>query len=239
VVKRWTFNIVAAVSLLLCAATVVMWVRSYWTQYVLSSGSVQGEFRRGNGVDDLPEVKYDVGKRGCVVRHYGLASARGTFWLVTEQLIAPPWDPNEIAKRIHNPWSFPFLRLPKNAERTTLSAFPPDQSFSSIFENPRRAWWWLGFDYRRESVSDPDPVLTTSYEARWYRAPHWAIATLWAVLPAVFLARRWRQRRRKRHGFCLICGYDLRASPERCPECGTLVHRATATVSRSRANVLD
>jgi hypothetical protein len=35
------------------------------------------------------------------------------------------------------------------------------------------------------------------------------------------LARWRRQRRRERLGLCLTCGYDLRESRGRCPECGS------------------
>ena len=44
------------------------------------------------------------------------------------------------------------------------------------------------------------------------------------VLPAIwFFDRRSAQRTKRRlaSGHCPKCGYDLRATPDRCPECGT------------------
>ena len=41
-----------------------------------------------------------------------------------------------------------------------------------------------------------------------------------AILPALWLIRRARQRCQSRAGLCPQCGYDLRATPDRCPECG-------------------
>ena len=50
-------------------------------------------------------------------------------------------------------------------------------------------------------------------------------AALFAILPSILCIsvgrRRLIYRTRMKQGLCLKCGYDLRASPERCPECGT------------------
>jgi hypothetical protein len=54
--------------------------------------------------------------------------------------------------------------------------------------------------------------------------PFWAPFFACGVLPAVLLTRWASVRRyRRRRGLCLACGYDVRASGERCPECGAVV----------------
>jgi hypothetical protein len=56
--------------------------------------------------------------------------------------------------------------------------------------------------------------------SRMLLIPLWAVIWLAAVVPTVRLSRYLRRRRRRILGLCRKCGYDVRATPERCPECG-------------------
>lgn len=58
-----------------------------------------------------------------------------------------------------------------------------------------------------------------------YRAviPMWAILAAFGLLPAAWTIRRLTSRRLAGPGACTICGYDLRASKDRCSECGTII----------------
>ena len=65
-----------------------------------------------------------------------------------------------------------------------------------------------------------EPLATTDGTGAIIAFPWWLPCLAGAVLPAAWLIARQRRRRRLALTLCPACGYDLRASPDRCPECG-------------------
>jgi hypothetical protein len=64
--------------------------------------------------------------------------------------------------------------------------------------------------------------------------PHWALIAATGVPPALWRGPSWlRRRMRKRKGLCLKCGYDVRASADKCPECGTPVPQRPPATERA------
>jgi hypothetical protein len=82
-----------------------------------------------------------------------------------------------------------------------------------------------GFGYFR---TDGGAMLGATYFPAWTAAvPLVGIAVPLALLPAGWLWSRDNRRRRRAAGRCPACGYDLRATPARCPECGAAGTRST------------
>jgi hypothetical protein len=65
--------------------------------------------------------------------------------------------------------------------------------------------------------------------------PRLLFGTSLGALPLiVMIANQLRRRQDRNEGVCRVCGYDLRATPERCPECGT-IHSVVVCVLNARS----
>jgi hypothetical protein len=174
-VKRRLFTLTTIASMLLCIASVAMWVRSYFVGDVV-------EYTKVNGLL-LRRVYFNAST--------GLVCLGGERREYTTHLVA--------SQLMHIEGVQPGLRH--------LSEEPED--------------WWApemgSFFADRQSWNENSGAFSQAFVV----FPHWLVFLLSAMLPAALFVHRLRRRRVPAH-LCGRCGYDLRATPERCPECGAV-----------------
>lgn len=155
------FNLLTILSLLLCVAMCVLWVRSYF-------------------VGDAWDWPTRTGRAG-------VDSCRGS--LSVGRVDVPPAALATIPRG--------NLFTSKPASRAAAERLKP-------------AWSFAGFALAHFDFG--------GMQATELHVPFWVLVLSTGVTPAVYVVRRLRAPLRL--GTCRQCGYDLRATPTRCPECG-------------------
>jgi hypothetical protein len=84
-------------------------------------------------------------------------------------------------------------------------------------------WRRIGFGFRSTGAASEYGA-----ESSWIIAtPAWLILIVSLLMPLQRVFSFISRHRRKRRRLCVHCGYDVRATPDRCPECGTVTKKAT------------
>jgi hypothetical protein len=207
--SRILFNVVTLLSVMLFVVTVALWVRSWF---------VHDEIFWVGGKRELYWVQSTTGQvavmnvRGLEPRDDRILWVHGPANATPESIV-----PGALSSKWHT------------GEATSIFGITCTDGAQSV-------------PVCRVLPNGSNALTTTDYPARLTTIRWRVLALLSGILPSVRflpvliprLASWHARRRRRRAGLCPTCGYDLRATPARCPECGSLNRRIEQARSASR-----
>lgn len=196
---RRMLAVASVASLLVCLASIGFWVRS---EFHRESFGWKSSY-----TDEPPKTWRMV--------ELGAEGGRATFFWYRENW--PALLPSE-----HQRWSSAQSRLEQ--------IDPSGWRYHSGIDFPDTSSNSLGFGMVHDNGGQsqrysPSQNYETTAQRIIITVPYWLLAAMSALMPLIwaFVARR--RRTRKGSGLCQKCGHDLRASTDRCPECGTPIPR--------------
>ena len=214
--RRIAFYLLSCISLMLCVAIAVMWVRSCSTAdiWLVHYGNQSNQLRVASGVFTFQAwKKYSLETdfqryvyKHVADRNLGNGDFRGSY-----PGYAWTWHQFSLL-RVYDGLP-PTPQMIKHQQDTLGSVA---RQFSLIRPNSNQ-------DQKKRLQLEMQLEQLMMLKGGWMfalRVPAWLLMIVTLLLPALGCYSFARRRNQRDARLCRKCGYDLRATPDRCPECG-------------------
>jgi hypothetical protein len=155
-----------------------------------------------NLTDENNSIQVFLNDRAAWTSRLSVGTARHSVWFVYWPLPDPPYQ-------VRKPEVFKGL-----SPRPTFELDSQDMTDGL----PTTASFYRGFAHDVSYAGNGDWAYSV-----WF-VPSWLVVVVTTMPAALWTARVvtrvLRRRNRLRNGLCVSCGYDLRGTADRCPECG-------------------
>jgi hypothetical protein len=197
-VRRPLRNLTDGAAIVLAIFTIVFWIRSYGRGYLLS-------YQTSDRTGRILTIHWK--RMGLWRGHIELTTESEQYHLDNTAAASRfrYWGLRDLGLMLEKRDGFSFTPIPKELSMVNGVGDIVTNSFG------------FGIDHERFLGNASIPQIAKEGVS----FPCWLMVIVLVLPMSRIFASVSRRTRRKRRGLCNECGYDLRATPNRCPECGT------------------
>jgi hypothetical protein len=155
--------------------------------------------------------------RGMMVRRMAVVNVRSDQLTATGQLVLMSTRGRFSITSLRDEIIGVTPQLPRRVKWDALR-MEPDVARGKL--RAPQLLYALGFDWYWQRGAVTSALGTHQQRVLLLTVPYWLPLLVFTTTAWLLARRPLRERRRRRAGHCPACGYDIRATPQRCPECG-------------------